>query len=265
MSLLVDIAAQGLDPGYADAAARRQATGQPPAKARPAVVLAGVLAATLVVVVAAVQAHERAPDLARSRQALVAQVEQRTDTVAGLQTRLDALRRSTERVRTRVLSSSAAGEALSARIAAMELAAGTVAASGPGLRVVLDDAANDERGSQVLDTDLQRVVNALWAAGAEAVAVGEERLTAQSAIRQAGGAVLVNFQAVSPPYVVVALGDPVSLETSFGASRAAARMRAAAQLYGLRFDYTRDDRLDVPPAPGLTLRHAVATTRAASP
>jgi uncharacterized protein YlxW (UPF0749 family) len=263
MSLLVDIATQALDPAYAAASAHRAAAAAggaaPPPRARPAVVLAGVLAATLVIVVAAVQAHRRAPTADRTRQALVAQVEHRTEGVAGLQRRLDALRRRTTDLRTQSLASSAAGASLSRELSTLELLAGTVAVTGPGLRVVVDDApAGRDGANRVLDHDLQQLVNALWAAGAEAVAIGPQRLTAETAIRQAGSAVLVNFEPVRPPYVISAVGDPVTMETSFGSSRAAARMRTFTQLYGLRFDYSRSDELRVPPAPGLTLRHAQA-------
>ena len=264
MSLLVDIASQALDPAYAEAAARRRATAGGPKRQRPAVVLAGVLVATLVIVIAGVQAHRHAPAADRTRQALVAQVQHRTGAVTDLQRRLDALRRTTTALRDRSLASSAAGARLSHQLSTLELLAGTVAATGPGLRVVVDDAATDSRGgtNRVTDHDLQQLVNALWAAGAEAVAIGPQRLTAESAIRQAGSAVLVNFEPVRPPYTLTAIGDPVSLETSFGSSRAAARMRTYTQIYGLRFRYSRADELTVPPAPGLTLRHAQPATRA---
>ena len=68
----------------------------------------------------------------------------------------------------------------------------------------------------------------------------------------------MNFQPVSAPYDVAAVGDPVALETSFGASRTAARLRAYEQLYGLRFDYARASAVTLPAAPGLSLRYADA-------
>jgi uncharacterized protein YlxW (UPF0749 family) len=108
----------------------------------------------------------------------------------------------------------------------------------------------------VLDTDLQSVVNALWAAGAEAVALNGNRLTAQSAIRTAGAAILVNFVPVSSPYRLEAVGDPVALATSFALSPAAERMRSLAQLYGLGFGYQRAGRLTLPAAPAPVLRYA---------
>ena len=49
----------------------------------------------------------------------------------------------------------------------------------------------------MLDRDLQVIVNGLWAAGAEAIAVNGQRLTACSAIRSAGEAILVDFRPLS--------------------------------------------------------------------
>jgi uncharacterized protein YlxW (UPF0749 family) len=262
MSLFVDIASQALDPGYAEAAARRPA-GEG-LRRPPWLAVVGVVAATLLVVIAGVQAHRSAPDASRSRDRLVAQVQAHGRSVDALQKRLDRLRTDTAGLRDSALASSAAGERLASRLDAEELAAGTLAVTGPGLRVTLDDSRDGR--NRVLDRDIQAAVNALWAAGAEAVAVDGQRMTAQSAIRQAGDAVLVNFEPVSAPYDVDAVGDPVALETAFGSSAAAARLHAYVQLYGLRFHYARAGSVRLPPAPGLTLRYAhVASTPASGP
>ena len=260
MSLLVDIATQAVDPGYAAAAARRAEAG--PAGERnspPWLAVVGVLVATLLVVIAGVQAHRHAPSASRTRDALVRQVHAQSRNIDGLQTRLDRLRARTAGLRDAGLASSAAGQRLAGRLDAEEVASGAAAVTGPGLRVTLDDAADGR--NRVLDRDLQATVNALWAAGAEAVAVDGQRMTAQTALRQAGDAILVNFEPVSAPYAVVAIGDPVGLETRFGSSRTASRLHAYIQLYGLRFDYARAATLTLPPAPGLALRYAtVAST-----
>jgi uncharacterized protein YlxW (UPF0749 family) len=216
----------------------------------------GVLAATLIVVVAGVQAHQDAPAESRSRDALVDSVEARGKSVAALQQELTQLRERTGALRDRLLATSRAGDVLAGRLAAAELLAGTIAVTGPGLRVTLDDAPDAAADNRVLDRDVQTVVNGLWAAGAEAVAVNGERVTAQTAIRQAGGTILVNFDPVAAPYVVQAIGDPVEVETAFGSGSAAARMRNLAQLYGLRFSYTRSEEMTLPAATGITLRHA---------
>ena len=261
MSILEDIARQALDPAYADAAAHRAAaTGADPARrpARRSLAMAGVLAATLLLVLAAVQTHRHAPSAARSRQTLLDQVHGETEAITTLEHRLGLLRDRTKALRNSLLQSTAAGSALAARLDQADLAAGTVAASGPGLRVVVDDASPNggSDGNQVLDRDLQTLVNALWASGAEAVAIDGQRLTTQSAIRQAGSSILVNFEPVPRPYVIIAIGDPVAMATSFGASPAAARMRTYAQVYGLHFSFARAEALTVPRAPGLPLRYA---------
>lgn len=262
MSLLADIAGQALDPAYADAAARR-AAADPSGSAvrRPArrsLAIGGVLAVTLLLVLAAVQTQRHATSDQRSRQTLLDQVHQESDGVNALEQRLNLLRDRTQRLSDSLLQTTAAGSALAARLDVADLVAGDVAATGPGLRVVVDDA-REQSGStdnQVLDRDLQSLVNALWAAGAEAIAIDDQRLTAQSAIRQAGSSILVNFEPIARPYVITAIGDPVGLATSFGASTAAARMRTYTQVYGLQFEFSRADSLTVPRAPGLPLRFA---------
>jgi uncharacterized protein YlxW (UPF0749 family) len=263
MSLLVDLSTSSLDPGYAEAARRR--AGDPSStraggtRAGRAMTLAfGVLAATLVVVLAAVQAHVRAPAAARNRADLVAAVQRQSRAVDALDREVGSLRADVTRLRDAQLTGTASGASLAAQLRAEELAGGAVAVAGPGLRVTLDDAAaaGTTGTNRVLDRDLQAVVNALWASGAEAVAINGQRLTAQSAIRQAGDAILVDFQPLSPPYHVDAVGDPIALETGFGSSAAAARLRDYVQLYGLRFRYTRESRLELPAAAGESLHYA---------
>jgi uncharacterized protein YlxW (UPF0749 family) len=264
MSLLVDLSSSSLDPGYAAAAARRAQQADEDVddagrRGRSGVALAaGVLAATLLIVIAGVQAHVRAPAAARTRADLATTVQRQARSIDDLARQVNDLRAAVPRLRDASLAGSSAGAALSATIRAEELASGAVAVSGPGLRVTLDDAptAADNNRNRVLDRDLQAVVNALWAAGAEAVAINGERLTVQSAIRQAGDAILVDFAPLAPPYQVEAVGNAVAIETSFASSPAAGRLRSYTQLYGLRFDYSRQTRLRLPAAAEETLHYA---------
>src|SRR4051794_17176961 len=191
MSLLVDLSSSSLDPGYAEAAARR-GDGPGGARPRPGPALAlGVLAATLLIVIAAVQAHVRAPAAGRTRADLAASVTRQAHAVDALAHEVAGLRAAVGRLRDTELAGTATGAQLSARIRAEEIASGTAAVTGPGVEVTLGDAPGNGATSggstrnRVLDRDLQAVVNALWAAGAEAVAVDGQRLTASSAIRQA--------------------------------------------------------------------------------
>ena len=259
MSLLVDLSVSSLDPGYAAAAARRASEGGGTRSGRGRGGRAvGILLATLLIVIAAVQAHVRAPAAARTRAGLVASVTRETKAVDALGAQVDQLRAAVAKLRDTALAGSTTGTALAAQVHAEELAAGAVAVSGPGVRVTLDDAPQKSGAARnrVLDRDLQATVNALWAAGAEAIAINGERLSAQSAIRQAGDAVLVDFSPLTPPYQVDAIGDPVPVETAFASSRAASRLRSYTQLYGLRFDYSRQSTLRLPAAAGETLHFA---------
>lgn len=271
MSLLVDLWTNALDPGYAAAAHGR---GRSASAARRAVPLAvGVVAASFLVVVAAVQAHARAPAAARAHDRLVSEVQQESTTVAELSAQVDRLRATTGSLRDDALRGSAAGAALSAQLAQAELAAGTVAVTGPGMSVTLNDApttgnpspGGSASGNRVEDRDVQIVVNALWAAGAEAIAINGQRLTGQSSIRAAGDAILVDFQPLRAPYVVEAIGDPVGMETSFAQSAAASRMRSYVQLYGLRFGYARASRLELPAGVEEPLHHSAPATPGAAP
>lgn len=94
----------------------------------------------------------------------------------------------------------------------LNLQAGTVAVRGSGLEVVVADAPRDEDqkatfdATRVQDNDLQLVVNALFASGAEAVAINDNRVVSVTPIRAAGGTIVVNFRPVASPYRVVAIG-----------------------------------------------------------
>ena len=94
-------------------------------------------------------------------------------------------------------------------------------------------SAEDAGAYQIHDTDLQLVVNALWAAGAEAVAINDSRLVATTPIRAAGDTIVVNFRPLSPPYEVSAIGVD---RTAFENSEIARRFKRWITLFGLGFD-----------------------------
>src|SRR3712207_4659812 len=146
------------------------------------------------------------------------------------------------------------------RSALAEQGAGAVPVTGPGLLVTLANAdpdadedpvgggtQSDERG-RVQDGDLQLVVNALWAAGAEAVSVNGQRLGPTTAIRFAGEAVLVDFRPVTNPYEVRAIGDPDRLSTGFLGNEDVRALAVISETFGLRFDYVLEDELTLPAA-----------------
>ena len=151
----------------------------------------------------------------------------------------------------------------------LALAAGSSAVTGPGIRVVIGpgsppSATTDAAGSQaqravIADRDIQLLVNGMWAAGAEAVTVGGVRLRPTSAIRQAGGAVLVDNAPVFFPITVEAIGNPSTLPAQFARTTGFGRFNSFAQLYGIQFDLTVQDSLTAPAGSGPDLRFAEPT------
>ena len=107
--------------------------------------------------------------------------------------------------------------------------------------------AKDPSAYNISDSDLQMVVNALWSAGAEAIAVNGNRLVATSSIRAAGETVVVNFRPLSPPYKVEAVG---ANERRFADSDIATRMRSWHSSFDLGFSTSRVDKLTIAPFAG---------------
>lgn len=154
-------------------------------------------------------------------------------------------------------------EALLRRVRELRRRAGLAAMRGPGVVVELRDSDREPRTRdevtdlRIQDLDLQLAVNALWRAGAEAVAVNGRRVASTTAIRRAGTAILVNYRAVSSPYRVTAIGDPVALERALVRSQLAERFDVWEDVYGLGFTVETAEALRAPALPGLgELRHA---------
>ncbi len=106
-------------------------------------------------------------------------------------------------------------------------------------------------GHILTDRDVRSVVNELWHDGAEAISVNDIRLTPTSAVRFAGEAVLVDFQPISSPYVVRAIGDSDRLAVAFADSAVASRYQTLSSAKGIGFRFDGSDDLQLPAAAGL--------------
>lgn len=276
MSLLVDMMTNSLDSSYAEAARRRTPApaGQldtrpdrhPGVAARRGAAMLLILGLGLLTGTAAAQVRHRQASIDGVRARLVSDVRHRVAESDALSRQAASLRTTVDRERTAGLSAGATGRTAAQQLAELELAAGVVPVSGSGLVIHLDDAPTGSKevaarggtpgAGRVLDRDLQAAVNGVWAAGAEAVAVNGLRLTARTAIRSAGEAILVDYRPVSPPYTVRAVGDPARLELAFRDGVEGRQLASLASLYGLRLQVDRSRRQTLP-APGpLDLRLA---------
>ena len=142
-----------------------------------------------------------------------------------------------------------AGALLATQIEELELVTGYTPVEGPGAVVTLTDSPvtqgeDGEDLERVLDSDVQRAVNGLWSAGAEAIAVNGQRLTAQSAIRSAAGAILVNYRPLKPPYRVEAIGPPGLAERYVATADAQELARISTQ-FGIGLELSSVDEISL--------------------
>ena len=141
----------------------------------------------------------------------------------------------------------------------VQVAAGSVAVSGPGLVVTLDDApataARDGLSPDVLvvhQQDLQAVVNALWAGGAEAIALQDQRIVSTTSVQCVGNVLRLGGRVYSPPYTVAAIGDPDALRAALDSSPAVRAYQRDATEVGLGWSVRTDDDLRLPAYSGAT-------------
>ncbi|MFJ5305172.1 DUF881 domain-containing protein [Streptomyces sp. NPDC088350] len=273
MSLLTNVMDHSLDDGYAEAAERKKAAGASgvPKTLRAKLGLAaGLVLAALVVTVGAAQARVAAPVVAKERQELIDRIDKETTSADKLEGAVDKLRDDVgARQRAALKTSGGSGQA-----DLVSMLSGATAVHGPGVRLVVNDAKEASSGGgdnpretadfsdtgRVRDRDMQRVVNGLWAAGAEAVSINGQRLTALSAIRAAGDAILVDNKPLVPPYTVLAVGDGQRLSTRFQNAADGLYLHALEDNYGIRATISVESDLRLPAAPSVIVRTAQPRT-----
>lgn len=131
------------------------------------------------------------------------------------------------------------------QIARQRQAAGLTVEAGTGLVVTLSDAPRQAGGLPkdidpnwllVHQEDIQGVLNALWAGGATAISVMDERIISTSPIKCVGSTVLVNGKVFSPPFIIKAIGDPKQLQKSLDRDETVSLFRDIARTYGLQYN-----------------------------
>lgn len=270
MSLITNVMDHSLDDGYAEAAARRKSEGEgglPKTLRAKLGLAAGLVLTALVVTVGAAQARVTAPVVAKERQELIDRIDSETADADKLESTVDTLRDDVS-ARQRAALKSSGG---SAEADLVGLLSGATAVHGPGVKLVVNDAKEAGGGGdgsnpretsdfsdtgRVRDRDMQRVVNGLWASGAEAISVNGQRLTALSAIRAAGDAILVDNRPLVPPYTVLAVGDGERLSTGFQNSADGLYLHALEESYGIRATISTEGDVRLPAAPSVTVRTA---------
>jgi len=273
MSLLTNVMDHSLDDGYAEAAARKHTEGEGglPRTVRAKLGLAaGLVLAGLVVTVGAAQARVAAPTVAKERQELIDRIESETAAADKLEGTVDTLRDDVSARQRSALERDGGSDAADL----VGVLSGAVAVHGPGVKLVVNDAKEATSGGngdpretsdfsdtgRVRDRDMQRVVNGLWESGAEAISINGQRLTALSAVRAAGDAILVDNRPLVPPYTVLAVGDGDRLSTGFQNSADGLYLHALQENYGIRTGISVEGDVRLPAAPSVIVRTAQPTT-----
>ncbi|MGW7446858.1 DUF881 domain-containing protein [Kitasatospora sp. NPDC054795] len=276
MSLLTNVMDHSLDEGYAEAAAARGGArdSRIPGTWQGLLTLgAGLALVGGVVTVGAVNAHKAEPSLAKERDALIHRINDSNTSADQLQKQVQELRLKVDSTQQQALASGDGDPG------GLSGAVGLGPVAGPGLKLVLEDATGTGAGGNVdpragqgfsnsgrlRDRDLQLVVNGLWGSGAEAIAINGQRLTALSAIRAAGEAVLVDNRPLVPPYSIQAVGDGSKLLAAFEKDMAGQYLRLLQEQYGIKSTLSVQKNLTLPAAVGVTLRTAQPVTPETSP
>lgn len=220
---------------------------------RPLLIVVGATVGFLIVV--ATQLHPadpegRLPDGLR----LAALIQRQQREIEAQRLDVEALRNEVSDTRERTLIQGADTQEQRVKLDQARLSASTIALEGEGFVVTLDDSSlssaptGNVNDLVIHSHDVQAVVNGLWASGAEAISINNQRVIATSAVLCVGNTLLINGTVHAPPYEVTAIGADRSLFTSDPLVR---RLRQDAERFSLRFSIGSERVVEVPGYSGL--------------
>jgi uncharacterized protein YlxW (UPF0749 family) len=138
----------------------------------------------------------------------------------------------------------------------LEKGVGLAPLRGPGLTVILDDAPRGPGGTLpagarpddviVHQQDVQAVVNALWAGGADGLAVMQQRLITTGAVRCVGNTLLLYGRTYSPPFRITAIGDSARLRAALERQPGVRLYRQAVRYFGLGYEVEDEREVTLP-------------------
>ena len=173
-------------------------------------------------------------------------LEDRTRSAQARQTKVAGLESEIEKLGAK--SNSGTLNAENKRIKKYRAAAGMTELVGPGIRVALDDAHQQ---------DIQAVVNALWQGGAEAITLQGQRINSTTGIKCVGNTVVLNGVPYSPPYVIEAVGSQYGMSTALENSPEVSIFRDYATRYGLGYSSDVKREIVIPAYEGvIAMSHA---------
>jgi uncharacterized protein YlxW (UPF0749 family) len=193
---------------------------------------------------------------------LIAQEDQRA---RALRKSADDLQTQIDRLEQRAGAGQAGLSTLQAEIDRLGVAAGLAEVTGPGLLVEMRDSTlrksptGDPNDLVIHEQDIQAVVNALWAGGAEAMSINGERLTSDSAVRCVGNTLLLHGSVYSPPYRISAIGNATRLNRALANDTGVERFNIFVDSFRLGFTITPQSAMVVPAFRGVIASVAART------
>ena len=201
-----------------------------------------------------------------AQRVLITEAEQAQREQERLRTEIEAAEVRVQTFQEADVGSQAAREELNRALAEARLQTGLTDVRGPGMVLEISDSLREVPVGEsatnyiVLVDDVRDIVTALWASGAEAIAISgglvegpdPERLVATSSIYGAGSAILINAVPLSPPFRIEAIG-PEGLRDRFLTHPSfLARVARRIDAYGLEFASEARDELTLPEFIGIT-------------
>ena len=144
------------------------------------------------------------------------------DKIASLSAEVTSLREEKSQMENAIATQTGQGKLLDQQVQKAELLAGLTPLEGPGIQITLRDSTKGPQNfgggimtytsDQIIhDLDVLKVVNELYATGAEAISVNGRRVVGGTSFRCVGTTILVDGERIASPVVVRAIGDAQTL------------------------------------------------------
>ena len=247
--LLSLITQQALEEDYRSVAERRRREGgaqeRPPSRTVAAAVI-GVFG--ILISVAAVQNSRNEEVETAGRATLIARIGEARNDLEDRQARIADLTRENRELTDSLAELGTVRVQTVSRQRRLEVVTGYFPATGEGVRVVVNDNPIGDAVQRVTDADLAKLVDGLWEAGAEAIAINDQRLNPLGSIRNVGLAIHVNTVPLTPPYVVRAIGDTRTLQADLLNTSEGAEFFSLADQLGFEYSMDNVSELSLPAA-----------------
>jgi uncharacterized protein YlxW (UPF0749 family) len=132
---------------------------------------------------------------------------------------------------------------------------GTTPVTGPGLTVTLKDAPRevvkdnpdvDADWLVIHQQDIQAVVNALWAGGADAISIQNHRVISTTGIKCVGNSVVLHGVPYLPPYRITAIGDRRKLQRALDDSQYIDNLQDYVNKFQLGYEVKNESSVAMP-------------------